>query len=207
MGDRDIYINQSESESEADAKIPVDYFVTKDNINNKNKGLDAKRQLRFVDSSGNIVYTVNKTSSSASPGSVKTRLLLDASGNLLISLRRINSGSWQGFMRDANGEEDLIFRSERIQDTFNKTEFDLFLVHENCEQSRPDLKIKGRPFYRACTIYKGNSIVAQTSLMHKLWDAYVPRNKFRLTIFPGLVNRALVVALIVIYFDGRKIWL
>lgn len=90
MGDRDIYNNQSESESEADAKIPVDYFVTKDNINKKNKGLDAKRQLRFVDSSGNLVYTVNKTWSSASPGSVKTRLLLDASGNLLISLRRIN---------------------------------------------------------------------------------------------------------------------
>lgn len=43
--------------------------------------------------------------------------------------------------------------------------------------------------------------------MHKLWEAYVPRNKFQLTIFPGLVNRALVVALIVIYFDGRKIWL
>lgn len=43
--------------------------------------------------------------------------------------------------------------------------------------------------------------------MHKLWDAYVPRNKFRLTIFPGLVNQALIVALIVIYYDGRKIWL
>lgn len=78
-------------------------------------------------------------------------------------------------MRDANGEEDLIFRSERIQDTFNKTEFDLFLVHENCEQSRPDLKIKGRPFYRACTIYKGNSIVAQVYFLKSLlFVSFIP---------------------------------
>lgn len=67
-------------------------------------------------------------------------------------------------MRDANGVEELIFRSERIQDTVNKTEVDVFLVNDNCEQSSPDLKIKGRPFFRACTIYKGNSIVAQVYL-------------------------------------------
>lgn len=199
MGDTELSIYQSVS---ADDKIPVDYFVTKEK-KTKNNALDGKRNLQFVDASGNLVFTVSTTSSATA----KTRLLLDASGNLLISLRRNNSGSWQGFIRDANGVEDLIFRSERIQNTLNKTELDVFLVNESCEESNPELKIKGHPFHRACTIYKGSSIVAQTSLMYKLWEAYVPRNKFRLTIFPGLVNRALVVALIVIFFDGRKIWL
>lgn len=71
-------------------------------------------------------------------------------------------------MRDANGVEELIFRSETIQDTFNK-ELDVFLVHDNCEQLSPDLKIKGRPFNRACTIYKGNSIVAQVYF----FDVYI----------------------------------
>lgn len=73
-------------------------------------------------------------------------------------------------MRDANGVEDLIFRSQRVQDTFSKTELDVFIVTENHEESTPDLKIKGRPFYRACTIYKGNSIVAQ------VYYLYVYRN-------------------------------
>ncbi|KAK1391041.1 hypothetical protein POM88_019219 [Heracleum sosnowskyi] len=199
MGDTEIHISQWDSEAED--KIPIDYFVTRQKKNKGGSVTVSKRNLRFVDASGNLAFTT-------SSGPVKTtRLLLDASANQLFSLRRINSKSWQGFMRDANGVEELIFRSQKIQDTFNKTEFDVFLVNEDCEQSSPDLKIKGHPFHRACTIYKGNSIVAQTNLMYKLWDAYVPRNKFRLTVFPGLVNRALVVALIVIFFDGRKIWL
>lgn len=83
MGDTNIYI------SDADDKIPFDYFVTKKYKNKNNKASDSKRYLRFVDASGNLVFTVNKTTSS-SAGAVKTRLLEDASGNLLISLRRSN---------------------------------------------------------------------------------------------------------------------
>ncbi|KAG7037029.1 Protein LURP-one-related 7 [Cucurbita argyrosperma subsp. argyrosperma] len=63
--------------------------------------------------------------------------------------------------------------------------------------------MKGFPFQRSCTVYKGNAIVAQTSLMHKLHQICVRRGRFRLTIFPGTVDPSLIVALIVIFFDGR----
>ena len=40
----------------------------------------------------------------------------------------------------------------------------------------------------------------QTSLMHKLGQIYVRRSKFQLTMFPGFVDPALIVALVVILF-------
>lgn len=49
----------------------------------------------------------------------------------------------------------------------------------------------------------------QTSLMYKLGmgKVFVPRNRFRLTIFPGFADRSLVACLIAVYFDGRKLWI
>lgn len=44
----------------------------------------------------------------------------------------------------------------------------------------------------------------QSSLMYKLHQIYVGRGKFRLTIFPGTIDRALIVALFVIFLSGRK---
>lgn len=45
----------------------------------------------------------------------------------------------------------------------------------------------------------------QTSLMHKLRQICVRRNKFRLTMFPGSVDPPLVVALVVIFLvNGPK---
>ncbi|GMP48975.1 hypothetical protein CsSME_00016133 [Camellia sinensis var. sinensis] len=89
------------------------------------------------------------------------------------------------------------------------TEFEVSIVGENWEESKSDFKMKGSLFYRSCTIYKGNSIVAQTSLMYKLGiqGVFMWRNRFRLTIFPGFVDHALIVALIGIFFDGRKLWI
>lgn len=63
------------------------------------------------------------------------------------------------------------------------------------------IKVKGSPFHRSCTIYRGNSIMAQTSLLYKLGKLTTGRRKFRVTMFPGLVDQALIVALIVIFFD------
>ncbi|PQQ19148.1 protein LURP-one-related 7 [Prunus yedoensis var. nudiflora] len=64
-----------------------------------------------------------------------------------------------------------------------------------------DFKVKGFPYQRSCTIYVGNDIVAQTSLMYKLHQLFPKRGKFRLTIFPGSVHHALLAALIVIFLD------
>ncbi|THG08298.1 hypothetical protein TEA_019962 [Camellia sinensis var. sinensis] len=112
----------------------------------------------------------------------------DSSGNLVF-----RNGSWQGFKRD-NSEEVMIFRVERTLNALFRTELDVFPVGENGEESKSDFKMKGSPFHRSCTIYSGNSIMAQTSLMYKLGiqKVLVPRHRFRLTIFPGFVDHAFV---------------
>ncbi|CAK9186475.1 unnamed protein product [Ilex paraguariensis] len=180
-------------------QIPVDLFVSK-KYDGGNFG--------FADSSGNLVFRVDRQSDKSTDVPHRNHVLLDASGNSLMSIRRNHNGSWQGFKGD-NSKEDLIFRVERTINTLSKTEFDVFLAAEKCEDSNSDFKMKGSPFQRSCTIYKGNSIVAQTSRMYKLGfqNIWVSRLRFRLTIFPGFVDHALIVALIVIFFDGRKFWM
>ncbi|KAF3644814.1 hypothetical protein FXO37_21297 [Capsicum annuum] len=118
-------------------------------------------------------------------------------------------GPWQGFMVSDNEEKKLMFSVHRTQNTFTKLEFDIFLGDGHGEGAEADLKMKGSAFKRSCTIYKGNSIVAETSLMYTLGfrKHFIPRNRFRVTIFPGFAELSLVVALVAIFFDKRKFWI
>ncbi|KAK7831938.1 protein lurp-one-related 7 [Quercus suber] len=70
-------------------------------------------------------------------------------------------------------------------------------IVEDGEDSAPKLKVKGFPFQKSCTIYRGNDIVAQVQAA----AVYAKRNKFRLNIFPGSADHALVAALVVIFLD------
>ncbi|PSS09532.1 Protein LURP-one-related like [Actinidia chinensis var. chinensis] len=190
----------SAPEFQANLQIPIDLFVS------KSSGADGGDGLRFTDSSGNLVFRVERQS----PESSHKRVLVDASGNHLIYIHNKQNGSWQGFTGNNSEEKDLLFRVERTLNAFNRTEFKVFPVGENGgEDSKSDFQMKGSPFYRSCTIYKGNSVLAQTSLMYKLGiqKVLVRRHKFRLTIFPGSVDHAFIVSLIVIYFHGRKLWI
>lgn len=71
--------------------------------------------------------------------------------------------SWQGF-RGNDKEKDLIFTVDKVVDEFSRTEFKILLVGQNNEDSKTELLMKGSPFKRACTIYKGDTIVAQVLL-------------------------------------------
>ncbi|CAK9326899.1 unnamed protein product [Citrullus colocynthis] len=168
--------------------IPVDLFLSR------------KHPDYLTNSSGDIVYRLSRRSLKSS--SVDKIVLLDAAASPLISIYRVNKESWQGFKGDI-GEEDLLFKVQRTLNKLRRTEFKVFLVSVNLDNSNSRLEMKGWPFQRSCTIYKGNTIVAQTSLMHKLHQIWVRRGRFRLTIFPGSVDPALIVTLIVIFFDGR----
>jgi len=167
----------------ANVLIPVDLFVSK-----KHPGL-TRGDLGFADASGNIVFKVDRKSSKSSAH--KRVLLLDYQGNPLISMHRHHNGSWEGFKGDEH-QKDLIFRVQWK----GKAELEVFLG-----DSASELRLKGSTFQKSCTIYKGNEILAQTSLMYKLRQLFVGRDKFRLTIFPGFADHALVAALIVIFFD------
>ncbi|PON41843.1 LURP1-related protein domain containing protein [Parasponia andersonii] len=173
--------------------IPIDLFVSKKHEGHKNG------DSCFVDSNGDTIYKVNRRSSSQS--SSGNRVLRDAAGTPLISMHRDHKGSWQCYKGDGESK-DLIFRVQRTKNTLTRTELEVFFVAENKEDSTPDLEVKGFPFRRACTIYKGNDIVAQTSLMYKLNQIFVKRDKFRLTIFPGSIDHALIVASVVIFLHG-----
>ncbi|KAK2652873.1 hypothetical protein Ddye_012729 [Dipteronia dyeriana] len=174
--------------------IPVDLFASK-----KHPGL-TRGEIGFADSSGDVVFRVFKRHSSSSSSSSK-RLLVDSSGNSLVSVYHQHKGQWLGFKGDSSEEKDLIFRVKRTLNTLTRTEFAVFLVGENRGDTASEFQMKGCPFQKSCTIYRSDSIVAQTSLMYKLRQIFVRRKKFRLTIFPGSVDTAFIVALVIIFFD------
>ncbi|CAI0399633.1 unnamed protein product [Linum tenue] len=174
--------------------IPVDLFVSK-----KHPGVPPG-DLGFADSSGDILFRVARVPASRdwNTSASRKKLLLDSSGSHLISLHRLDKRSWKGFEGGEDAEKDMIFRVKRTVSTLCRTELEVFLTGQNSgDQSKPDFKVKGCCFQRSCTIYSGDSIVAQTSLMYKLHQIHARRNKFRLTIFPGSIDHALVVALVV----------
>ncbi|KAH1105968.1 hypothetical protein J1N35_009736 [Gossypium stocksii] len=188
-------VEDAENLAMAHWPIPVDLFVSK-----KHPSLP-RGLLAFADSSGNILFRLN----SLSHHPKKTLRLLDSAGNPLISIYRHHDGSWQGFQGD-DGQKDLIFQVLRVSNKFARTELEVFLVAENHQgELTCDFKVKGCHFQRSCTIYKGDSIVAQTTLMHKLRQTYVSRRKFQLTMFPSFVDPALIVAVVVIFLvNGPK---
>ncbi|KAH9716624.1 protein LURP-one-related 7 [Citrus sinensis] len=182
----------------ANSPIPVDLFVSK-----KYPGL-TRGDIGFADSSGGIIYRVNRTQHQSKSNSSQRRkrvVVVDSAGNPLISVYRQDKGLWQGFKGDDGEEKELIFKVNRTMKTLTRTEFEVFIVDENSEDSASHFTIKGSPFQKSCTIYRGNSIIAQTSLMYKLQQIYVRRNKFRLTIFPTSIEPAVIVALVVIFLD------
>ncbi|XP_040992030.1 protein LURP-one-related 7-like [Juglans microcarpa x Juglans regia] len=173
----------SAAEYPTNLPIPVDLFVSKIHT-----GL-TRGDLGFADTSGRIVFKVNRQSSKSSANKLE---IVDATGKPVISLHRSDNGSWKGYKGDDQKDSIFTVRTE-------KTELLVSLVNPASE-----LKVKGQPSMKSCTIYKGNDIVAQTSLMYKLCQLYVSRRKFRLTIFPGSVDHAVVAALIVIFFERRR---
>ncbi|KAK9124665.1 hypothetical protein Sjap_014267 [Stephania japonica] len=166
------------------AQIPVDLFVSR-----KRSGL-TRGALTFRDSSDNVVFSVADRPSS--------KLLLDRTGLPLVSIARNPNGVWSGSRENGGEAKDLIFTAEkRLHRPRSRKEVDVVFVG-GCE-----FQIRGSPFQRSCTVYQGDSVVAQTSLLYKLGKVLVGRRRFRLTIFPGFVDHTLVVALVLVFFGGR----
>lgn len=181
-------------------EIPVDLFGSK-----KHAGVP-RGILAFTDESGNIVFRVNRhpPNPNSLPRPKDKKLLLDASGNPLFSIYRYHNGSWKCYKGDNDGNSEQVFRVQRTLKTFSTVELEVLFPGERSSDEGCDLKVKGSPFRRSCCIYKDADLVAQSSLMYKLHEIYASRGKFRLTIFPRAIDRALVVALFVIFLSGRK---
>ncbi|KAK7842240.1 protein lurp-one-related 7 [Quercus suber] len=119
----------------AHSPIPVVLFVLK-----KHPDLTGG-DLRFKDTSGDVIFKVNHQSSHNNK-----RPFLHSNRNPLISI--------YGYHSTVN--------------KLTRTELEVFHVGENGEDSAFTLKVKGCSFQKSYTIYRGNDIVAQTSLMYKL---------------------------------------
>ncbi|XP_039161072.1 LOW QUALITY PROTEIN: protein LURP-one-related 7 [Eucalyptus grandis] len=175
-----------------------------------------------------------KSSSLSSPPPPRrdTKSLLDAAGDPILSIARgrvsdplpsISSswssfetvkfrffflcplkGSWQIFKVDMDKEKELICNVQRTRNSLTRTELEVLVIGESCGSLGSSFKMRGFPFQKSCTIYQGDSIVAQTSLMYKLHQIYVRRGKFRLTIYPGSIDHAFIVALVVIFLSSGK---
>ncbi|KAL5550680.1 hypothetical protein UlMin_000856 [Ulmus minor] len=136
------------------APYPVDLIMTK-----KLMTL-AEGSFAVTDVNGNLMFKVK--------GSIFSlhdrRVLLDAAGNPIISLRqKILSAHrrWEVYRGDSSDSKDLLFSAKKSSLIQFKTELDVFLA-ANTKEDVCDFKIKGSWFDRSCTIFLGN-----TSLLPK----------------------------------------
>ncbi|CAI8585943.1 unnamed protein product [Vicia faba] len=182
--------------------IPIDIFGSK-----KHAGLP-RGILSFTDASGNIMFKVHRQPPNpnfiSSPPPKDIKLLLDPNDTPLFSIHRHHNGNWKCYKGNGDGEKELMFEVKRTVKTFTRIELEVIFAGERLNDDVCDLRVIGSPFKRSCSIYKDTDLVAQSSLMYKLNQIYVSRGKFRLTIFPGSIDHALIVALFVVFLNGRK---
>ncbi|CAH9094079.1 unnamed protein product [Cuscuta europaea] len=182
-------------------EVPFDLFVTK-----KQNVFDVDGRFQFTDLFGNLLFEVEGLSADSSSHPNGRKFLIDAAGDTLITVVQAIKGKWEGFKGESTQEREMMFKVERVTNTFTDKEFEIFLCDENIEEGRTDFRMKGCPFKRSCTIYKGNSILAQTSLMYTIGTGKycVPRSRFRITLFPGPCDLVMIVSLVVIFFYKRR---
>nr|ACU19112.1 unknown [Glycine max] len=150
-----------------------------------------------TDVNGNVVFKVK--------GSLMTlrdrRILVDAAGNPLVTLRRkimTTHDRWQAFRGESTEAKDLIFTLKRSSLIQFKTKLDVFLAN-NTKEDVCDFKVKGSWLERSCVVYAGesNNIVAQMHKKHTVQSILIGKDQFMVTVYPN-IDYAFVVALIVI---------
>ncbi|KAL6865034.1 hypothetical protein ACP4OV_016185 [Aristida adscensionis] len=166
------------------AVVPVDLTVVK-------KG----PEMALHDAAGRLAFRV--TAAAAGGGGTA---LLDAAGAVLVAVRSSGQGEWQAFSGNSLEQRDIIFTAKVIAASSSRKEIHVFIPPRSTfEDPKPSYRLIGSTFRRACTIIKGNSIVAQTNLLYKLKKAIYSRRKFRVTIYPGNDN-ILIMAMIMVFF-------
>uniref|UniRef100_A0ACD5UZN8 Uncharacterized protein n=1 Tax=Avena sativa TaxID=4498 RepID=A0ACD5UZN8_AVESA len=156
--------------------VPVDLTVVK-------KRLGGGGDMAVHDSSGALAFRIT----TADVGG-RGRALLDASGSTLVTTRS-TEGGWQAFRGTSSEQKDLIFSTKLVSASSKRKEVHVLVPSRSAsEDPKPSYMLIGNPFQRACTVIKGNSIVAQANLPYKLNKPVFSRRKFRVTIYPGNDN-------------------
>ncbi|KAL6631011.1 hypothetical protein ACP70R_028351 [Stipagrostis hirtigluma subsp. patula] len=170
------------------AVVPVDFTVVK-------KGAE----MVMHDAAGSLAFRVAAAAAAGAGGGEGT-VLLDAAGGVLVTVRSSSEGEWQAFNRNSLEQREIIFNAKVISASSSRKEVHVFIPPRSTfDDPKPNFRLIGSTFRRACTIIKGNSIVAQTNLLYKLKKAIYSRRKFRVTIYPGNDN-VLIMAMIMAFY-------
>nr|CAB3461805.1 unnamed protein product [Digitaria exilis] len=160
--------------------VPVDFTVFK-------KG----PEMAMHDATGRLAFRVAACGGKA---------LFDAAGGVLVTVRTNGQGEWQAFSGNSLEQRHIIFTAKVISASSSRKEVHVFIPPTNSfEDSKASYRLLGSTFRRACTIIKGDSIIAQTNLLYKLKKTIYSRRKFRVTIYPGNDNM-LVMAMVMTFF-------
>ncbi|XP_066368062.1 protein LURP-one-related 7-like isoform X2 [Miscanthus floridulus] len=133
------------------AVVPVDFKVVK-------KG----PEMAMHDATGRLAFRVAGSAGWATA-------LQDDAGGVLVTVRSSGQGEWQAFSGNSLEQTHIIFTAKVISASSSRKEVHVFISpRSTVEDSKPSYRLIGSTFRRACTIIKGDSIVAQTNLLYKL---------------------------------------
>ncbi|KAK9290235.1 hypothetical protein L1049_008402 [Liquidambar formosana] len=167
---------------------------------NKKCGLCPVLFPNFVvkDVNGNIVFKVKHGPVQMSYYASSTqRVIFDAAGNCIITLRRqALSARWEGFRGDITKAKDLLFTAN-ITSRAKAKRLDVFLA-SNTAQEVCDFNVKGSFWGGSCVIYAGESstIVAEMRMKCSVRTC-LGYGKYMVTVHPNM-DYAFIVALIMI---------
>ncbi|GMH28552.1 hypothetical protein Nepgr_030395 [Nepenthes gracilis] len=176
------------------APFPVTLIIT--------KKLFSMREGEFAvtDVNGGLIFTVKGSFLAIAD----RRLLLDAAGNPLVTLRQkllTAHRRWQVFRGDSSDSKDLLFSAKKSSLIQFSTKLDVFLACNNRENV-PDFQVKGAFRELRCTIYLGNTstTIAQMHKHHNLQSIVFDKDTYGVTVSPN-VDYAFVVALILVLHE------
>ncbi|XP_022761320.1 protein LURP-one-related 15-like [Durio zibethinus] len=155
----------------------------------------AENNFNITDVNGNPIFKVKGKLFSLRD----RRVLLDAAGNPLVSLKQkilTVHRRWQVFKGESNSSDDLLFSVKKSSMLQFKTTLDVFLA-SNTSESQPDFRIKGGWHESSCTIYAGDTIIAEMHRKHNVKTMVFDTDTYGVTAYPN-VDYAFIVALVVV---------
>ncbi|GAB4839145.1 hypothetical protein Ancab_028673 [Ancistrocladus abbreviatus] len=166
-------------------------------------------EFKVKDANGNIVFTVE---AGASFSMRPRRIIRDAAGNIILTLRRKRFTSrWEAFRgsEDAVASEDqlrqrLLFSVKNSSGFYSSNKLDVFLA-SNVQENVKDFRVKQGFFERGCAIYLGdgraNSIlIAQMHENQSVKDVLLSRDVYAASVIAN-VDVAFITALIVLFHE------
>lgn len=75
----------------------------------------------------------------------------------------LSQSGWQGFKGNSWDSKDLVFTAQKSVYSAFKTEIIISMADGSVEDPKLTYRLIGSPFFRSCTIYQENSIVAQVN--------------------------------------------